>query len=75
MLTTSQQQNQPLTITANVTDDGAISSVRLFYRPSNLSSGAYTEVPMLISSGSVYQDYPCRQRNLSGNRFLYSGNR
>ncbi len=55
MLTTSQQQNQPLTITANVTDDGAISSVRLFYRPSNLSSGAYTEVPMLISSGSVYQ--------------------
>ena len=55
MLLTSQPSNQPLTISANVTDDGTISSVRLFYRNSNLSSGSYTELPMQISSGSIYQ--------------------
>ncbi|NLE06776.1 MAG: VWA domain-containing protein, partial [Crenarchaeota archaeon] len=55
MLATSQQPNQPLTISANITDDGTISSARLFYRPSNLSSGAYTEVTMQNSSGSLYQ--------------------
>jgi len=55
MLTASQQPNQSLIISANVTDDGTISSVRLFYRPSNLTSGAYTEVAMQNSSGSLYQ--------------------
>jgi VWFA-related protein len=55
MIGVSQTQNQPLTISADVTDDGSISLVRLFYRHSNITAGAYTEVVMANPSGTLYQ--------------------
>ncbi len=51
----NQTASIPLTIQASVTDDGSVSGVRLFYRRSNSSVGAYTEIPMTLTSGTVYQ--------------------
>jgi VWFA-related protein len=55
MIGVSQTANQPMTITADVTDDGSILQARLFYRRSNTTAGSFTEVPMLLVSGSLYQ--------------------
>lgn len=43
--------NQSVTITANVTDDGSVDSVKLYYR---IDGGAYTPVVMNLVSGSKY---------------------
>ena len=55
MIGVSQTANQPLTISANVIDDGIVNSVRLFYRISSISNSAYTEIPMSLSSGTLYE--------------------
>ncbi|MBN1576827.1 MAG: VWA domain-containing protein, partial [Chitinispirillaceae bacterium] len=49
----NQPDNTAITITANVTDEGTITNVRLFYRITG-SGGAYTEIPMTIQSGNTY---------------------
>lgn len=43
--------NQAVTISANVTDDGGVDSVKLFYR---IDSGNYTPVNMTLGSGNNY---------------------
>ena len=54
MIGVNQSANQPLIISADVIDDGVIGSVRLFYRRSNIVTGAYSELPMLRVSGDRY---------------------
>jgi len=43
--------NQAVTISANVTDDGGVDSVKLYYR---IDGGNYTSVNMTLGSGSTY---------------------
>ena len=43
--------NQSVTISANVTDDGGVDSVKLFYR---IDGGNYTPVNMTLGSGNNY---------------------
>lgn len=43
--------NQAVTLTANVTDDGSVDSVRLYYR---VDGGNYSAVNMTPGSGSSY---------------------
>ncbi|HEX2956998.1 MAG TPA: VWA domain-containing protein, partial [Chitinispirillaceae bacterium] len=55
MIGVNQTPNQPLTISADVTDDGTVQQVRFFYRRSGTTAGAFTEVSMTYISGSLYQ--------------------
>lgn len=45
------QTNQSVTISANVTDDGSVDSVRLYYR---VDGGSYTSVNMTHGTGNSY---------------------
>jgi VWFA-related protein len=54
MLGVSQPVNTAITISADVTDDGSVSGVRLFFRVSG-SGSAYTEIPMTLLSGTTYR--------------------
>ncbi len=54
MIGVNQPVNTAIPISAEVTDDGTVSTVRLFYRLSG-SGSSYTEVPMPLQSGTTYQ--------------------
>ena len=54
MLGVNQSVNTAIPISADVTDDGTVSTVRLYYRRSG-SGTNYTDVAMTLQSGSTYQ--------------------
>ena len=51
----NQPSAQAITIAADVTDDGTVGNVRLFYRISNRITGPYTEIAMTHVSGTLFQ--------------------
>ena len=53
LINNGRRENNPLTVTAEVTDDGGVENVRLFYRTTG-SSQAFTESEMTLQSGKTY---------------------
>ncbi|MBN1575856.1 MAG: VWA domain-containing protein [Chitinispirillaceae bacterium] len=53
LLDTRQPADTSLTITADITDDGTLADVRIYYRTTG-GNGVYTEIPMSLTSGTTY---------------------